>query len=219
MQMFDNFENQPSNYIPNNMFLPIPERWVEVNTDTVHKKMKCGKVIGYWWNWGDAISITIKNQITIHLPFGAITGEVDPTPETEGYFLGQKFYNTVELTSWTLKYITQESESTTIYSWEKDKRLTYPETGVQDLDIEIPLKEGQQIVVQLFNFRKEKIKDTIYYESTNVWELTPDESLLLVPGIYYLNIHLETMEETEEGEKVSTDLDLTNSYEIEVKGF
>ena len=218
MQMFDNFENKPSNYIPNNMFLPIPEKWIEVNTDTVHKKMKCGKVIGYWWNWGDSISLTIKNQITIHLPFGAITGDVDPEPTTEGYFLGQKYYNLVDLTSWTLTYISEE-DGIMVYSWEKDNRLTYPTIGVEDLDVEIPLKEGQQIVVQLFNFRKEKIKDTIFYEQSNVWELTPDESLLLVPGIYYLNIHLDTMEEPEEGEKVSVDLDLTNSYEIEVKGF
>ena len=61
MQMFDNFEHLPPNYIPNNMFPPIPYVMTEVDNKTVHKVFKDGKHVGYWWNWGDVVQIPIKN--------------------------------------------------------------------------------------------------------------------------------------------------------------
>jgi len=86
---------------------------------------------------------------------------------------------------------------------------------VDVIPVEIPLTEGQQITVQLFNFRKELMRTDIFKDQEGVWELTPEQSLELVPGIYYFNIHLETLDAEEE----TTKLKLTNTYEINVKGF
>lgn len=216
MQLFDNFENQPSTYIPNNMF-PMPVvTWLNVNNDTIRPIYRKCKLVGYEWNWGDSISLTIKNQIKINIPEYAIYTyeDEDPTRETEGTFVGQKYYNLYKLTSYTLSMILDQLDGSHEYIWEKDEKLTFPSIGVETLDVPIPLKEGEQIVVQLFNFRKERIRDDVYYEPEINWTLTPEESLQLVPGIYFLNVHLETMEE-----EVSTSLRLTNEYEIVVKGF
>jgi hypothetical protein len=62
---------------------------------TVHPVFKEGKHIGYWWNWGDSVSIPIDNSITISLPAGAIVVyDYDvPDENTPGYFIGQKYYN------------------------------------------------------------------------------------------------------------------------------
>lgn len=220
MQMFYNFDNQSPDYIPNNMF-PMPiVQWLSVNNDTVRPIYRKCKLVGYEWNWGDSISLTIKNQIKINIPEYAIYTyeDVDPTEDTVGTFVGQKYYNLHKLTSYTLSLILDKQDGSHEYIWDKDKNLTFPNIGTQTLEVPIPLEEGEQIVVQLFNFRKEKIKDWIYYEPTFNWELLPEESLLLVPGIYFLNIHVETRV-TEQDEEYSTDLRLTNAYEIVVKGF
>jgi len=39
-QMFDNFENQPQGYVPNNMFVKPLEKWVEIDNDNVHRLFK-----------------------------------------------------------------------------------------------------------------------------------------------------------------------------------
>ena len=59
------------------------------------------------------------------------------------------------------------------------------------------------------------MRTDIFKDQEGVWELTPEQSLELVPGIYYFNIHLETLDAEEE----TTKLKLTNTYEINVKGF
>ena len=220
MQMFDNFENQPKDYIPNNMF-PMPiVQWLEVNNDTVRPIYRNCKLVGYEWNWGDKVSITIKNQIKINIPEYAIYTyeDVDPTEETVGTFVGQKYYNLHNLTSYTLSMILDKQDGSYDYIWDKDERLTFPNIGTETLEVPISLGLGEQIVVQLFNFRKEKIEDWVYYEPEFTWELSPEESLKLPAGIYFLNVHLETRL-AEEEEMVSTNLRLTNAYEIVVKGF
>lgn len=221
MQLFDNFVNQPPNYVPNNMFPPIPVRSITVDEDTLHPIMDDCHLKGYWWNWGDNISLEIKNQITINLPQYAIYTfeDEDPTSDTEG-FVGQAYYNLHDLTSFMCTYIDEDDETgEKMYVWTKDAKFTYPSYGASTLTVPIALKEGEQIVVQLFNFRKEMIKEDIYYTSDFKWELTPDQSLKMVPGIYFLNIHLETLENPGEDDWKSKLLRLTNSYELWVKGF
>lgn len=164
MQMFDNFENQPADYIPNNMFPKPVIQWLSVNNDTVRPIYRKCKMVGYEWNWGDKVSIEIKNQIKINIPQYAIYTyeDVNPTEQTEG-FVGQKYYNFYDLSSWTLTAILDNVDGTHKYIWEKDDKLTFPTIGIETIEVPIRLKEGEQVVVQLFNFRKEIIKDWIYY--------------------------------------------------------
>ena len=104
MQLFDNFDIQPPDYIPNNMFPRIPEVLEFINDETVHPRFKDGKLIGYEWRWGDEVSIDIVNQICVTLPAGAMvsweSGEM-PTENLQGDFPGQKYYNFADLRSWT----------------------------------------------------------------------------------------------------------------------
>ena len=231
MQLFDNFDNIPQNYIPNNMFPRIPEIMVALDNDTVKPLFRDGKQVGYKWNWGDVIKLPIKNEIHIKVPNGSLTTnthEEVPTTETVGDFIGQKFYNFKDFRSWTLReilkeeiqpYYEGEEQETTgevvyTYVWEEDPMFTYSKNIGQDYTLPLPWNEHDQIVVQLFNFRKECIREDIYYEPDIVWELTPDESLKIVAGIYFLNVHIENR-----FEDISSYLRLTNAYEIVVQGF
>ena len=235
MQLFDNFDNIPQNYIPNNMFPRIPEIMVALDNDTVKPLFRDGRQVGYKWNWGDAIKLPIKNEIHIKVPNGSLTTNTHdevPTTETVGDFIGQKFYNFKDFRSWTLREILKEEiqpyyegeeqeisdevsdEVVYTYVWEEDPMFTYSKNIGQDYTLPLPWNEHDQIVVQLFNFRKECIREDIYYEPDIVWELTPDESLKIVAGIYFLNVHIENR-----FEDISTYLRLTNAYEIVVQGF
>lgn len=231
MQLFDNFDNIPQNYIPNNMFPRIPEIMVALDNDTVKPIFRDGRLVGYKWNWGDVVKLPIKNEIHIKVPNGSLTTNTHdevPTTETVGDFIGQKFYNFKDFRSWTLREILVEEiqpnyegeeqeisdEVVYTYVWEEDPMFTYSKNIGQDYTIPLPWNEHDQIVVQLFNFRKECIREDIYYEPDIVWELTPDESLKIVAGIYFLNVHIENR-----FEDISSYLRLTNAYEIVVQGF
>ena len=235
MQLFDNFDNIPQNYIPNNMFPRIPEIMVALDNDTVKPLFRDGRQVGYKWNWGDVIKLPIKNEIHIKVPNGSLTTNTHdevPTTETVGDFIGQKFYNFKDFRSWTLREILKEEiqpyyegeeqetsdevsdEVVYTYVWEEDPMFTYSKNIGQDYTLPLPWNEHDQIVVQLFNFRKECIREDIYYEPDIVWELTPDESLKIVAGIYFLNVHIENR-----FEDISSYLRLTNAYEIVVQGF
>ena len=61
MHLFDNFDHQPPDYVPNNMFPRVPEILEFINDETVFPRFKDGKLIGYEWRWGDAVSIEIIN--------------------------------------------------------------------------------------------------------------------------------------------------------------
>ncbi len=250
MQLFDNFDNIPQNYIPNNMFPRIPEIMVALDNDTVKPIFRDCRLVGYKWNWGDVVKLPIKNEIHIKVPNGTLTTDTageEPTKQTVGDFIGQKFYNFKDFRSWTLKevleaeppepevnpensvvdfgivgqsktdtdlYIPQDDTPVYDYIWEEDPMFTYSKNMGQDYTLPLPWNEHDQIVVQLFNFRKECIREDIYYEPDIVWELTPDESLKIVAGIYFLNVHIENR-----FEDISSYLRLTNAYEIVVQGF
>ena len=250
MQLFDNFDNIPQNYIPNNMFPRIPEIMVALDNDTVKPIFRDCRLVGYKWNWGDVVKLPIKNEIHIKVPNGSLTTDTageEPTKQTVGDFIGQKFYNFKDFRSWTLKevleaeppepeinpensavdfgivgqsktdtelYIPQDDTPVYDYIWEEDPMFTYSKNMGQDYTLPLPWNEHDQIVVQLFNFRKECIREDIYYEPDIVWELTPDESLKIVAGIYFLNVHIENR-----FEDISSYLRLTNAYEIVVQGF
>ena len=219
-QMFDNFINQSSDYIPNNMFRKPVAREVSLSTETIHPIYRRNKIFAYWWNWGDSVSLEIKNAITIYLPEDSIVSNIPdsyPTTETIGNFVGQKYYNLINIRSFTLAAILGEGDpEDKLYIWEEDKNFTYRNFGKEPIDLEIPLREGEQFVVQLLDFRKEKVKENIYHESPFTWIITPEESLKIKQGIYTLNIHTEVIKEDEEGLKYSESLRLSNSYEIYV---
>ena len=217
MQMFDNFDNQSPDYIPNNMFPKIPVRAICLDNDTIKPIYRNCKLVGYEWDWGDKVKMEIKNQIRICIPTDSIYtyNNEDPTTETGG-IIGQKYYNLSALKSFTLQSIVSGD-----FIWVQDDEFTFIDNQGIGLEVPILLKEDEQVVVQLFNFRKEMIRCDIFYVPDFTWSLTPEESLKLVPGIYYMNIHLETMKEDPEDpeKKISTNLRLTNAYEIVVKGF
>jgi len=158
MQLFDNFDNIPQNYIPNNMFPRIPEIMVALDNDTVKPLFRDGRQVGYKWNWGDVIKLPIKNEIHIKVPNGSLTTNTPdevPTTETVGDFIGQKFYNFKDFRSWTLKEILEEEiqpyyegeeQETTgevvyTYVWEEDPMFTYSKNIGQDYTLPLPWNE------------------------------------------------------------------------------
>lgn len=215
MQMFDNFLNKPSDYIPNNMFKKPIARQATFSTETLHPIYRRGKVFAYWWNWGDSISLDVKNEITVYFPNDSIvvsTSGQEPDEHTIGQFTNQKYYNITDIKSYTLAAIIGEGEpEDKLYIWKKDEKFTYDTWGTDPVVLEIPSRENEQFVVQLFDFRKEKIREDIYTTIPFKWTISPDESLRIQQGIYTLNIHSEIR-----SDDVSTELRLTNSYPIYV---
>ena len=217
MQLFDNFDHQPPNYIPNNMFPRIPEKMVSLDTDTMHPLFRKGEMVGYWWNYGDSVSLEINNKIHIGLPAGAITTYekgVYPTPDTVGDFPYQKFYNLADLKSFTLDAIVPlDDTDEVLYVWVEDFEFTYLQPGQCEEDVWIELGEGQEIYVELLNFRYELLKDWVFGDESNMLTLTPDESSEYKPGMYILRISLVTTND----EGTLLDRKLTNQYELNVR--
>ena len=122
-----------------------------------------------------------------------------------------------DIRSWTLDSVVDDDfnpDNGLLYVWVEDKDFTYPKHGEVPFDLIMPFNFGDQIVVQLLNFRKELIQEDIFDTPDCTWRLTPEESKNIAPGIYYLSIFKQNVY----NEQVS-DLRLTNCYEIYVKGF
>lgn len=205
MQLFDNFNNIPEDYIPDNMHPPkcpsVELFLIDSNVDPIYRKCR---LVGYAWDYGESVNIEIKHQIHLTLQENAIYTfeDVDPTESTVGE-VGQRYYNLYNLTSFVC-----ESAFEGVYTWQRDENLTF--FSNEPIEIDVPINmTGKSTIVELLNFRRELIDEKEFAgQNTINWVLTHEESAKYLGGIYYMNIYI-----VEEGQET-----LSNSYEIVIRG-
>lgn len=126
MGIFDNYYVINESDYPDNIHFKAPVVEINTNYDTVTKEFDIrGRLIGFKWDYGTAISINFTINKYIYVAEDAIlytdTG-VYPTVDTEGY-VGQKCYNLTDIRSWTCTDIVNyESDFNTYveYVWTMD---------------------------------------------------------------------------------------------------
>lgn len=201
-QMFNGFYFQPENYIPNNMHKkpPILPNSFQLDNSGLHKLYSKNKLFkGYWWNYGDTVSIPLTVNTDISVESTALIYDqpgAEPLLNQAGY-QGQRLYNIVDLTSWTMIQAVPIDGGTN-YLWKKDATFTYPTYGELSLKL-IPDMRDKTIVAQILNFRREEeFKFEFYAVNDCTIEITPDISKKLLQGIYYLRVTIQSENNTKE---------------------
>lgn len=148
------------------------------------------ELIGYFWRYGETLNLEflIDGEITVEQD--AIIVDVrgsSPTVNTVGR-VGQKFYNLIEMLSWTCTSIVNNDR----YVWTLDSEFTYPESGLQHvyLSAEQYLRD-KNAEITIYNFRMEPIYTSVLPASpVVVFQIDKDLSKKLVRGIYYCSLRV-----------------------------
>lgn len=191
MGMFDNYNNQNTNYIPNNMGyagqkpLAYPIPYAEYNVE--------GQQTGYYWYYGDTVNLTFNLIGELTVETGSIvyyqSGQA-PTTETEGQ-VGQRAYNVYDLISWTCTAIEEEYEETT-YIWTQDQQFTYPDDGQKGVYVPAArYVNGMTAQIKIYNFRFEEVYSfTTEARDKVTLSIGKDLSEKLIRGTYYITLTL-----------------------------
>jgi len=208
--MFKGFYAEPVSYVPDNMHKkPEPPKTISLvkdNLDIILGKDKKKK--GYSWNYGETVSIPISVDVPIKIEPNAICSvEVGEEPgfNTPG-IIGQRYYNLVDVRSWTLTSFVPFSKS---FIWTEDKRFTFPENGSRGVMVRPNMKD-KYILVEFLNFRGEEMFERVYEEVNSVdFVIDIEKSLEIQRGIYELTIYVGSEEQNYKK--------LTKRYEIVVR--
>ena len=192
MGMFDNYNNQNTNYIPNNLTYDgkSPQSYPIPYTDYNAEEEK----IGYYWYYGDTVNLSfdITGEMTVESNsiIYYISGQY-PTINTVGE-LNQKAYNVADLLSWTLTAI-EVDEGLTEYIWTADDEFENPQEG--DKQVYITASDyirGMTAQIKIHNFRYEVVYTEEQKVNSNEVTLSigKDLSDKLVKGTYYITLTL-----------------------------
>ena len=205
--MFATFDRQPCWYFPDNMHEPEPiPKNISMNNNSLDLIVKNHKICGYSWDYLNTVIIPISVNTLLLVDQDAYVSDIigdAPTIDTPGR-LNHKFYNTVDVKSWTCVDFDPDKEH---YIWVQDSLLSFLTGGEKEINI-TPNMFGRKIVCVFKNFRYEEIK-TFTYEDVNDADIVIDIdfSKQLLKGIYYLEVYIED----------KTEKTLTNKYEIIVR--
>ena len=193
MGMFDNYDNVPSDYIPDNMNPPITPQTLEIETDHVIVETNLVNKQNYMWNFGATFTLKFDTKIDISVEDDAIiynnVGEY-PTDATVGV-IGQKAYNTKDIISWRLDSITDNGDETFTYHWTQLDDFIYT-TGNQNITLSMDLTDKQIDIVFLDWFNNEFYRSPLTIDNNIlVFNMTDDISKLFIKGIYYLHIMID----------------------------
>lgn len=199
--MFDSYDNLQKNYIPDNQKpKPIPGPVAPCRPKFPYEEYDAeGKLIGYFWNYGDTVTLQFNIDGFITVEDNAII-YTEPTQEPTKYTPGeidQRIYNIIDLKSWTCTAIENAhnyntNEDILIYIWTQDAEFTYPIQLHSRRNIYLSASEylkNKTAQVRLYNFRMEQIYvDT--FKAVNPIVMTIDKELSdkMVKGVYYCSL-------------------------------
>lgn len=195
MGMFLNYHSIADNYVPNNLINAFPNKLNISKLDPVEASKPFeeynakGELIGYFWRYGETLNLEFNIDGEITVESNAILSKTrgqEPTVNTLGK-IGQRFYNIIDLRSWTCISITNKS-----YIWEEDEEFTYPLNSDRSVYISAAdyLKD-KTVEIVLYNFRMEPICKKIYPASpTIVFTIDKELSTSLPKGIYYCSVNV-----------------------------
>ena len=184
MSMFTNYDNQPDNYIPDNIrdMLDCPRLFLtdELPLEEVNV---LGKFIGYKWHYGDTFDFVIPTQKIVKVECDAIVytdTHITPTQSTIGR-IGQMAYNTVDLLCWKCRGLFGD-----VYEWDLQEWFTYPAKGTKEVTLIIHKDIAQnKVKLNIYDFREEKVLERWFDGADTVsFSLTDEEYKVLIPGVY-----------------------------------
>lgn len=188
MSMFTDYDNQPDNYVPNNIRdVLCPPRLFLTDGLPIEEQNVLGKFIGYTWHYGDTFDFIIPIQEKVKVEDNAIVytvTEETPTESTQGE-IGQMAYNTVDLLCWKCRGLFDG-----VYIWDKQDQFTYPENGTKEVTLIVHKDiSGNKVKVNIYNFRMEKVMDKWFEgEDSITLSLSEEDYETLVPDIYTFEI-------------------------------
>lgn len=192
MGIFDNYQNLDNAYVPNNLSQLFPKK-IPCHRPQFKKPFEDynaeGKLIGYYWYYGNTVSLNfnITGEIIVEdtdIIYTAIGQR--PTVNTVGQ-IGCKAYNVIDLLSWTLVSIHDNS-----YIWEQDSEFICPNNGQRNVYFtsEQFLKD-RYVKITILNFRKEPIyQETFAGDQSVVLNIDENLSAKLTKGVYYYNLEI-----------------------------
>ena len=196
MGMFDNYNNIPSDYIPNNMYPRIIPETLSIETDNVELETNIVGKQNYVWDFGNSFVLKFDTRINISVEDDAIIfdeiGEY-PTDETEGV-IGQKAYNTRYIKAWQLiSTVVEDVEGEYIYHyiWSELDDFVYTE-GDKDITLSMDLTDKTVDIIFVDWSNNEFYSETLIPENNVLtFNMTPDLSKQFIKGIYYLHIKID----------------------------
>lgn len=187
MGMFDNYENIPSDYTPNNMFPVGHTIYREIDTNNLKIETSLIGNKNYKWNYGETFNIdyTVNTDITImndDIIFRN-KGE-EPTQSLIGE-LNQRIYNVVDIKEWICKEIIDDN----IYNWELQKTFIVPANGDKSETL-TPDYSDKIITINFYDYRRELFYTEELVNNDNIFtfEMTSEKSKDFIKGVYYLEI-------------------------------
>lgn len=201
MGMFDMYDNLQDYYVPNNLRpcppKPCDDKLIQECVKKPYEEYNAeGKLIGYYWYYGDTINLEFNIDGDIIVEDNAIIYTAineTPTEQTSGV-IGQKAYNVIDLKSWTCTAIDSLNNT---YTWTEDSQFTNPESGDRNIYVTAQdFMKDKQVTVELYNFRREPIITKTYAGSTQIiFAIDKDISKQLVRGVYYCSLTVWSGEE------------------------
>jgi hypothetical protein len=192
--VFENYQNVPDNYIPNNLSKYFPKeedlgKLVTVASNNLFEVRNIEEdLVGFTWSEGDSVTIKFLLSGSIFVEEDSILyynkGE-SPSSVLEG-FQGQRAYNILDLNSWTCDKLSDGR-----LTWVQDISFTFPNSGKRlELDLSSYI-EGKSLQFIIYNFRHEPIFTKTLAGSSEVTIVIDKElSDKLVKGIYYCSLKL-----------------------------
>ena len=192
MGIFDNYQNLDNTYVPNNLSQSFPKK-IPCHRPQFKKPFEDynaeGKLIGYYWYYGNTVSLhfNITGEIIVEdtdIIYTAI-GQ-GPTVNTAGP-IGCKAYNVIDLLSWTLVSIHDNS-----YIWEQDSQFICPNNGQRNVYFTAEqFLKNRYVKITILNFRKEPIyQETFAGNQSVVLNIDENLSAKLTKGVYYYNLEI-----------------------------
>lgn len=192
MGIFDNYQNLDNAYVPNNLSQLFPKK-IPCHRPQFKKPFEDynaeGKLIGYYWYYGNTVSLNfnITGEIIVEdtdIIYTAIGQR--PTVNTVGQ-IGCKAYNVIDLLSWTLVSIHDNS-----YIWEQDSEFICPNNGQRNVYFTSEqFLKNRYVKITILNFRKEPIyQETFAGDQSIVLNIDENLSAKLIKGVYYYNLEI-----------------------------
>lgn len=192
MGIFDNYQNLDNTYVPNNLSQLFPKK-IPCHRPQFKKPFEDynaeGKLIGYYWYYGNTVSLNfnITGEIIVEdtdIIYTAIGQR--PTVNTVGQ-IGCKAYNVIDLLSWTLVSIHDNS-----YIWEQDSEFICPNNGQRNVYFTSEqFLKNRYVKITILNFRKEPIyQETFAGDQSIVLNIDENLSAKLIKGVYYYNLEI-----------------------------
>lgn len=189
MGMFDNYDNLPLNYIPDNISQYPVNRYEILDTSTPTKLYSIkNNFIGYSWNYGDIFMFPVNVNKVIKVNADSIIYTekgLEPDNETIGY-AGQQAYNTVDNKSWTCI-----GNPSGLYVWVLDDEIIYPLNGTKEIEFQEDVTD-KELIVEFYDFRWNLVKSFENFASPVVL-CSIDENIYetMKSGIYYVLVKIK----------------------------